>query len=236
MASFDPDKIRAEAEWLLKHPEFEEKPATIREFLGPDYLGIEALVRPGLLQALVDIFGEEVNVNRIADFERAMLTGGIGIGKTTFASIALPYMAHWTLCLKDPQQFFGLLPGSRIAFMQMSTSEKQAIEVVFGDIFARIKHSPWFVTNYPYDDKFTKQIRFAKDIWILPGDSLETSFEGYNILGGILDEMDSHKQTKDKDYADVGYDAIHSRIGSRFPVFDDDGIEVLAKQFGIEHI
>jgi hypothetical protein len=87
---------------------------------------------------------------------------------------------------------------------------------VFGDIKARIQHSPWFVKNYPYDSKFSKQIRFPKDVWVIPGDSAETTFEGYNILGGILDEADSHKVTKNKDYADSGYTTIQARIESRF--------------------
>lgn len=217
---FDPASIERETKWLLDHPHFEERPASILEFLGPDYLNIESKVRPGLKKALADIFGEEVNGDRIALYERAMVTGGIGIGKTTFASIVLPYMAHWVLCLKDPQDFFNLLPGSRIAFMQMSTSEKQALEVVFGDIFARIKNSKWFTENYAHDDSYKNQIRFPKEIWILPGDSAETTFEGYNILAGILDEMDSHKVTPTKDYADTGYDTIHSRIESRF--IDDE--------------
>ena len=225
MTDFDPEKVAEETKWLLAHPQFEEKPASIKEFVGEGYLEIEALIRPGLLEALVNIFGKEVNPELISHFERAMLTGAIGIGKTTFASIALPYMAHWVLCLKDPQAYFGLLPGSRIAFMQMSTSEQQAAQVVFGDIFARIKHSPWFIQNYPYDPKFTKQIRFAKDIWILPGDSAETTFEGYNILGGILDEMDSHKITPQKNYAELGYNTINSRIASRFPIFGENGEE-----------
>lgn len=220
--SFDPKAIERETKFLLANPHFQERPASIKEFLGPEYLNIEGKIRPGLLKALEDIFGGEPNPHRIAKFERAMITGGIGIGKTTFASVALPYMAHWVLCLKDPQAYFDLLPGSRIAFMQMSTSEKQAMEVVFGDIFARIKHAKWFVENYPHDDKYTKQIRFPKDIWILPGDSAETTFEGYNILAGILDEMDSHKVTENKDYADLGFDTIHSRIASRF-IDDKEG-------------
>src|SRR6478736_585546 len=158
--SFDPAKIAAEVEWLKKHPQFQEKPATIKEFLTEDYLNLGTKIREGLVKALEEIFGAEVSGERIAPrIERAMLTGAIGIGKTTFASIALPYMAHWVLCLKDPQDFFGLIPGSRIAFMQMSTSEQQAAEVVFGDIFARIQHSKWFINNYPYDPKFSKQIR-----------------------------------------------------------------------------
>lgn len=220
--SFDPAAIARESKFLLDNSHFQERPASIKEFLGPEYLNIEGKVRPGLLKALEDIFGGEPNPHRIANFERAMVTGGIGIGKTTFASIALPYMAHWVLCLKDPQGYFDLLPGSRIAFMQMSTSEKQALEVVFGDIFARIKHAKWFVENYPHDDKYSKMIKFPKDIWILPGDSAETTFEGYNILAGILDEMDSHKITQERDYADIGYDTIHSRIASRF-IDEDNG-------------
>lgn len=226
MSDFDYSKAQAETKFLLDYPWFDEKPASIEEFLGPGYLNLAALVRPGLKQALIDIFGEEVYPHRICEkYEEAMFTGAIGIGKTTFASIALPYMVHWCLCLKDPCAFFNLMPGSQIAIMQMSTSQKQAEGVVFSDIFARIKHSEWFANNYPYDDKFTKQIKFPKNMWILPGGSLETSFEGYNILAGVLDEMDSHKITEEKDYADVGFDAINSRIASRFPIFGDDGMD-----------
>lgn len=212
----DDEELIRETMWLIANPCFERRPATIREFLRYPYLDIIDRVRPGLVEALEDIFGKEVNSERIADFERALLTGAVGIGKTTFASIALPYMAHWVLCLKDPQSFYNLLPGSRIAFMQMSTSRVHARDVIFSDIKARINNSRWFAENFPYDDKFTNQLRFPKDIWILPGDSGETTFEGYNILAGILDEMDSHRQTKEKDYADQGFTTIESRIASRF--------------------
>ncbi len=209
-------KLRSELAWLKANPAFEERPAAIHEFLGPDYLNIEAKVRPRLRSELTTIMGSEVSGERMTAYPLAMITGGIGIGKTTVASIVLPYLCHWVLCLRDPQNFFELLPGTRIAFMQMSTSEKQALEVVFGDIKARIEHSPWFRDKYPHDPKFNNQIRFPKDVWIIPGDSSETTFEGYNILGGILDEADSHKVTQSKDYAEQGYTTIHSRIDSRF--------------------
>lgn len=213
---FDPQRALRELEWLQKYPSFEQMPASMPEFLGPDYLNIAKGIRHGVRQELVTLFGEEVNGERIALYRWAMFTGAIGIGKTTMASIILPYMVHWTLCLRDPQDFYDLLPGSRIAFMQMSTSEDQAKETVFGDIKARIEYSPWFQRNYQYDPNFKNQLRFPKDIWVLPGNSAETTFEGYNILGGILDEADSHKVTKEKDYADQGWDTINSRIDSRF--------------------
>lgn len=211
------DRLVAELAWLVANPEFEERPATLSEFLGPEYLDLEDDMRSRIRSELVAIFGDVIDPTRISLYPEAMITGGIGIGKTFIASVILPYMAHWVLCLKNPQKYFHLAPGSRIAFMQMSTSKPQALEVVFGDIKARIEHSPWFTKKYPMNAKFTNQIRFAKDIWILPGDSAETTFEGYNILGAILDEMDSHKLTiKGVDYADIGYDTISNRITSRF--------------------
>lgn len=211
----DAGRIALELKWLKANPAFEERPASITEFLGPDYLNIRDKVRDAIAKELANIIGEEVQPDKPTKFPLAMMTGGIGIGKTTIASIVLTYLVHWVLCLKDPQDFFNLLPGSRIAFMQMSTSEKQALEVVFGDVKARVLHSPWF-SKYPFDPNFKNQLRFGKDIWIIPGDSSETTFEGYNILGGILDEADSHKQTKNKDYAEQGYDTISNRISSRF--------------------
>lgn len=166
--------------------------------------------------ALIEVFGETIDPNFISIKRKACITGGIGIGKTTFASIALAYMVHWVSCLKDPQGYFKLAKGSRISFMMMSTSQKQAREVIFGDVKARINNSPWFKRHCMYNTKFENQLRFPKDIWIVPGGSKETQFEGYNILAGILDEGDSHTVTKEKDYADEGWNTIDSRIASRF--------------------
>lgn len=201
--------------WLINHPDFNERPATVEEFLGPGYLDVDAMIRPGVKEAMKEIFEGSDDGRRIAAYERAIFTGAIGIGKTTLASLVIPYMVHWVLCLRDPQKYYGLLPGSRIAFMQMSTSEDHAREVIFSDIKARIDTSQWF-QKFMYDPKWQKQLHFPRDIWVLPGDSAETTFEGYNILGGILDEADSHKVTKERDYAQQGYNTIESRILSRF--------------------
>lgn len=213
--ALDMAAIAAEAKWLLDNPGFTERPATIEEFLGPAYLNCASRVRESIKRELRVIFGDVVRGDRMTAFPYAMITGGIGIGKTTIASIVIPYMVHWVLCLKDPQDFYNMLAGTNIAFMQMSTSEDQAKEVVFNDIKARIEHSPWFA-KHPYDPKFTNELRFEKHVWVLPGDSHETTFEGYNILGGILDEADSHIVTKTKDYAEQGFATIDSRITSRF--------------------
>lgn len=207
-----------EAMWLAdpKHEHFKYRPATIREFCGAEYLDIAQSVRPGVMDALVEIFGDTIDTHLISRSREGVFTGGIGIGKTTLASIALPYMVHWVQCLKNPQEFYGLMSGSRIAFMMMSTSERQARDVLFDDVKARIDNSPWFKQYSPRDTKFDTRIKFPNDIFIIPGGSEESQFEGYNILGGILDEGDSHKSTARKNYAMEGWNTISSRISSRF--------------------
>lgn len=207
---------RAELEWLRKNPHFRMRPASIREFCGPGYLDEADKIRPGIMSALIEIFGEEIDPHWISVKRKAVVTGGIGIGKTTFASIVLPYMVHWVSCLKDPQDYFDLMGDSRIAFMMMSTSTSQARQVLFDDIKGRINNAQWFKDHCQYDDKWETQLRFPRNIWIIPGNSLETTFEGYNILGGVIDEGDSHRVTEQKDYAEAGWDTIHSRIDSRY--------------------
>ena len=220
--AFDAKAIKKELDFLKKYPHFDQRPASIMEFLGEDYLNIDKKVRPGLKVALSDIFGKDANGDRIGNFERAMITGGIGIGKTTFASIALPYMAHWVLCLRDPQDFLSccrdrVLPSCRC---QRPRSRRRRSCSATSSLASSTRSGSLRTTR-----TMTSLLsRFAsrRTSAILPGDSSETTFEGYNILAGILDEMDSHQQTRDKDYADVGFDTIHSRIASRF-IDEDNG-------------
>lgn len=212
----DQEILLANFQWLIDNPEFEERPPGIVEFLGPEYLNIRKNIRKRILAELIEIFGTEFIPGQIARYNEALITGGIGIGKTTIASIVLSYMSCCTLCLKDPQDYYKLLPGSKIAFMMMSTKRTQALEVIFQDTKARIDNSKWFKSRYPRDDAYKNLIAFPKNIHIIPGDSLETTFEGYNILGGVMDEIDSHKVTQNKDYAEDGYSTISARITSRF--------------------
>lgn len=212
----DAASLLADIQWLLDHPEFEERPPDIVTFLGPEYLDIAKNMRKRIVRELVEIFGTEFTPGQIARYREALITGGIGIGKTTIASIVLSYMACCTLCLKDPQDYYDLLPGSKIAFMMMSSKRVVALEVIFQDTKARIDNSKWFAERYPRSGDYKNLIAFPKNIHIIPGDSLETTFEGYNILGGVMDEIDSHKQTLTKDYAENGYSTISARITSRF--------------------
>ncbi|MBT8212449.1 MAG: hypothetical protein KJN71_04795 [Acidimicrobiia bacterium] len=204
-----------ELQWLKENPDFLERPATMSEFLGPGYLDTGDTIRPGIRQMLLETQGDEVNTFNPVKENFALFTGGIGTGKTTWAAVTMAYIIHWLLCLRDPQTYLGLTKGSQIVLVQMATTEKQAKDVVFTDIKKYVVNSPWFLMH-PFDPAYRNQMRYEKNIWIYPGTSKETSFEGLNVFAAIIDEMDAHLRNDMVCQATVGYDTIRNRITSRF--------------------
>ena len=204
-------------QWLLLKPEWKEKPVSIREFCeSSEYLNLKGKVRPKILEILESIFP----CNEIDPFDfpyqEAVMAGAIGVGKSFVTSITMVYMIYLLGCLKDPQAYFNMTPGSAIQVMNMATTADQARKIIFSEIKARIDHSSWFLNRFPYNKEVQSELRFPNGIFIIPGNSTDTFFEGYNIFGGILDEADSHTKTPEKDFAEEGYNAIKERIKSRF--------------------
>ena len=47
-------------------------------------------------------------------YNTLILTGGIGLGKSLVAVLALLYLLYRLLCLKDPYNFYGMQPIDKI--------------------------------------------------------------------------------------------------------------------------
>jgi len=209
-----------EIKWLLEHPEYEERPVDVETFVNhPQYLGLNFTVkgnkgygcRPRILSRLKEIF------DPVKDYEEFVLACGIGWGKDFTSSIVLSYQLYRLACLKDPQTFFGLSRGSAIHLMLMSINETHARDVLFGEVRARIDNSDWFKRNFKYNLKINSELQFlTKNIRLIPGNSRETTFIGYNIFCAIIDEGDDYLVTETRDDATEGYNAIKDRIVSRF--------------------
>lgn len=200
---------------------YEEEPVDIKTFItSPKYLNASNYVYPVVQQDLEGIFA--------GNYTEAVLLEGIGSGKSFFAGLAVTYMVYRTLCLKDPQSYYpSLSPGSKITFMNMSTSATQAKKIVFGRIASMVRNCPWFQERgYLPDPKKTSELEFPKNIYVLPGSSSETAPLGYDLLGAVLDEAAFMVDTKssNKASAEGGYhsvaeeifDALKRRIESRF--------------------
>lgn len=150
--------------------------------------------------------------------------GAIGTGKSFLSSVAVCYLLYKLGCLKDPQAFYGLSPNDPIFLMNMSVNEEHARNIIFSAIKARIDNSPWFIKRFKYDSKLTTELRFPNYIYVIPGNSSESFFEGYAIFGGVIDEADNHDRTPERDAAEEGYQAIKTRVESRF---GDNGLVIV---------
>ncbi|HFC76744.1 MAG TPA: hypothetical protein ENJ27_00760 [Candidatus Moranbacteria bacterium] len=212
-------KELADLKWLLAHPDFKERPVNIETFVNdPNYLGLKFYLkgnkgfgcRPRILKRLIDIFDSGKK------YEEFVLMCGIGWGKDFTASIVLSYGLYKLACLKDPQSYYGLSKGTAIHLMLMSINEKHARDVLFGEVGARIDNSPWFQNNFKYDPNIKTEMRFSNNIYLIPGNSKDTTFVGYNIFMGIIDEADDYTVTEERSDAVEGYNSIKDRIVSRF--------------------
>lgn len=192
----------------------------MREFLeNPEFVPTQDAPRPFNKQLLIDIFDSFNNWDEFENFgkyEEALYIAGIGSGKSYVSSMAIVYCIYRLLCLKDPQGYFKFAKGTKIAFINISTSFSQAKDVVFSEIKNRIDNNQWFQNFYPPSPRIKSLLRFPKNIYILPLGSNEESPLGYNIFGAVIDEASFHTLTKDKDYAEESYNQIKKRIRSRF--------------------
>lgn len=162
-------------------------------------------------------------------YREAALVWGIGAGKSYASSIALAYMAYCLLCLKDPQGYYGLAPGSEIAVVNFSVTATQAKRVVFDEVLARIEHAPCFdADGFRRDEQINSELRWPeKGVIIFPGNSQAESAIGYNVIAAVVDEASwlpdvaasvrvaGRSASARYDAAEELYNAIAKRIKSR---------------------
>jgi hypothetical protein len=157
---------------------------------------------------------------------------GIGSGKSYKTSIIALYFEHLLLCLRNPQDYLGVGAASKIAIMNMSVSERNAIKVIFAEIKQKIDICEWFQERgweYPDarvpDPNCLSELRFKNNTFIMPGSSSWRTAVGYHILMGIMDEAGSYRKTDNSDQGEDIYNAMLRRLGSRF---EDRGAIVIA--------
>ena len=198
---------------------YEEDPVDIRTFItSPEYLNVGDSTYPVVITDLENMFKD-------GKYKEAILLEGIGGGKSVTASLAVCYMVYRTLIIRDPIAFYQLTPGSKIAFMNMSTSSTQAKKIVFGRVATLVKNSKWFQSHYMPAD-LSSELRFPKDIYVIPGSSSETAPIGYDILGAVMDEAAFMTESKKSNIvglednvhnaAEEIYHSMLRRIESRF--------------------
>lgn len=148
---------------------------------------------------------------------------GKGSGKDFLASSILAYMCYVVLCLNDPHGYFGFGKDTPIDLINMAINAYQANNVFFSEFKAKLSNCKWFKrVNYNpsqtrnathRDFQLTKnQVRFYKNITAHSAHSEADSYEGFNPLVVIFDEIDGF----DPIAAESAYTTLRSSAVTRF--------------------
>jgi hypothetical protein len=219
---------------ILDGEEFDERPVDLITFVtSPDYLGLPPLseLQYELIEkssqiykeaTLKKLFGEDEGSLRFKQTCNEVIAQlGKGSGKDYCSTISVSYIVYLLLCLKDPATYYGKPPGDSIDILNVAINAQQASNVFFKGFKTRIDRSPWFVGKY---EAKASEVKFDKNITVHSGHSERESWEGYNVIVVVLDEISGFaiENTTGHDQAKTGeaiYDMYRASVASRFPDF-----------------
>lgn len=193
-------------------------PVSVEQFLeDEDFLGkFGKSVYPRWKADLIEVLEKR----RVSEW---ILTGAIGGGKTTSASIALAYKLYELSCLRDPQFFYGLMPGSKIVYGLYNVFRYKAEDDNYQVLQNFVYSSPYFRKYFPtksmIDSRRTMELRFPSNVVVVAG-STQLHALGQNLFSLLIDEMNfmkgDSKGEVDRSQAQQLYLACKRRLESRF--------------------
>lgn len=180
------------------------------------------LNKPNALYPVV--MDEFVKLNS-GEYVEAVMTGGIGSGKTTLAQYTTAYQLYILSCMRDPHATFSLDPASEILFIFQSIHYGTAKMVEYDRFKSLIDSSNYFRRVFTYDKEIRSELKFPSRIILRPVSGMETATIGQNVIGGIIDELNYMAVvTNSKSAVDGGvydqaislYNSVARRRRSRF--------------------
>ena len=171
--------------------DYDEMPVDIVTFItDKDYLGESLMDDAGNLlvysywvETLKKVFANDSEVMEVA------FSGAIGLGKSTIATIGMAYILHQLLCLKNPESYYRLTKGSKVAIALFNISLDQGYGVGYAKLQNMLKRSPWFLRHGTLAGVKHPTYYPGKGIEILVGSKME-HFIGRDVFCGFLDEME----------------------------------------------
>lgn len=203
---------------VLWEIDYHSKPPTIQQFIEDEnYLGRVARdLHPKWKEDLFEIFKPGSQI-----FEW-VLTGAIGIGKTTLACVSLAYKLCMLSCLRDPASYYGLLHDSLVVFGIYSITKRQVSDSGYFKLRGFLDTSPYFRTKYPRNRKIDSKVQFLRQkVQIVPG-SQEMHALGLDLFAFMMDEVNFMRSKESKESGKmVGqaytlYNSTHARLMSRY--------------------
>ena len=153
------------------------------------------------------------------NYTTVVLTGGIGIGKSTAGLYILLRKLYELSCYKNIAGLFGMMNNSFTSFLYFSLTQKQAEKTGFTQLRTIIDDIPYFNEHFCRNRYRNSTLDFPENIRVFYGSSTGDCI-GQNMIGSILDEANffGDSSGSDVDYGDVAklHDSIMSRQSSRY--------------------
>ncbi len=153
------------------------------------------------------------------------LQWGKGSGKGHVCRTISLRVAYLLLCLRSPQEYFGMPAQDSIHLLNVAMNAQQAQRAFFDPIEKLVRTSPWF------RDKASPTrgaIVYDKNVEAISGHSEAESQEGLNLLLGVADEVDGFKSKEEVRANSTGrvpqntvegiLDMMRTSSSTRFPV------------------
>lgn len=119
---------------------------------------------------------------------------GKGAGKNWASAILFLRVIYKLLCMYDPHGFLKHNPVKDITLMNVAINAPQARDNFFEPLSNILKAAgPRAFREFGFDpalDIYINQVKFPRNIEILSGNSRSGSMEGYDVLMGLMDEVD----------------------------------------------
>ena len=211
---------------------WEEEPVDIAEFIeSKHFLNQGWNGRTGCRPKILEI-GVELQQEHIRE---AVLLLGKGGGKDYCASILHLYGVYRSLCMYNPQTYYGLAPGSPIYYVNTARNDEQAKRVFFAQFKGLLGNAPWFEGRYK--EPGANSVNFDKGIMALSANSQAYSWLGYNTIQWVGDEIaffltkddDEESESRAEECWEAAYGSCQTRfphhykmIGITTPRYDDD--------------
>ncbi|OHD27869.1 MAG: hypothetical protein A2Y38_21600 [Spirochaetes bacterium GWB1_59_5] len=199
--------------------DFEERPPSPAAFLSdPEFMGMVCQdLYPEWRRDLIHVLSPE---NGVYEW---VLDGAIGVGKTSKAVIALLYKMMLLFKMRNPQTFYGLLPGSAVVFALFNIYKYLADDTAYGTMMSYMQVSPYFREAARVGKRSRRAgdqyHEFPNNVGVTLGAGSIHAL-GQNVIGGLLDEANFRKQgrTKRAEQSEVYklYSSTRNRITSRF--------------------
>ena len=233
----DPSGI--EKLWLA---DYVKRPPDLLTFLtSPRYLG--ASLNPGAGQNGLWPKWQELLTSHF-DFDsfvnNLVLTGAIGIGKSTILVILVLYRICLAAHLRDPFGYFGLAKSTDISFVLLSVSRDTLRNTVWAIAVKLLAQSPFFCEQAGFDPARTyaslvvdlKYVspRLKTSRLILCGGSQSQHFLGRNTLAIALDEGNFRLESDPQNSAYQLFAEGRARMASRFQIISGflPGLSIIA--------